>query len=151
MYTEVTRIRKPDPHVHEGDPNSVHTEVAKTAVWGSDICADLSGFWRARRALLCASPDHPSRVDSSIDLPSKKNQKSEFKKTSGIPSPPPPPPPQELLDTKLKGGKRLQMCFAPGSRYQSKLASVKLLCYMTYGSTRSTQPARIEAGVQELR
>ena len=64
--------------------------------------------------------DHPFRVDSSIDLPPKKNQKSEFKKTSGIPSPPPPPP-QELLDTKLKGGKRLQMCFAPGSRYQSNL------------------------------
>ena len=43
MYTEVTRIRKPDPHVHEGDPNPVHTEVAKMAVFGSDICADLSG------------------------------------------------------------------------------------------------------------
>ena len=45
MYTEVTRIRKPDPHVHEGDPNPVHTEVAKMAVFGSDICADLSGSW----------------------------------------------------------------------------------------------------------
>ena len=44
MYTEVTRIRKPNPHaVHEGDPNPVHTEVAKMAVFGSDICADLSG------------------------------------------------------------------------------------------------------------
>ena len=46
MYTEVTRIRKPDPHVHEGDPNPVHTEVAKMAVFGSDICADLSGSSR---------------------------------------------------------------------------------------------------------
>ena len=47
MYTEVTRIRKPDPHVHEGDPNPVHTEVVKIAVFGSDICADLSGSWSA--------------------------------------------------------------------------------------------------------
>ena len=46
MYTEVTRIRKPDPHVHEGDPNPVHTEVAKMAVFGSDICADWSGSYR---------------------------------------------------------------------------------------------------------
>ena len=49
MYTEVTRIRKPDPHVHEGDPNPVHTEVAKMAVFGSDICADLSGSLFAAR------------------------------------------------------------------------------------------------------
>ena len=46
MHTEVARIRKPDPHVHEGDPNPVHTEVAKMAVFGSDICADLSGSCR---------------------------------------------------------------------------------------------------------
>ena len=43
MYTEVSRIHRPDPHVHKGDPNPVHTEVAKMAVFGSDICADLSG------------------------------------------------------------------------------------------------------------
>ena len=56
MYTEVTRIRKPDPHVHEGDPNPVHTEVAKMAVFRSDICADLSGSWTfvlAESALVC--------------------------------------------------------------------------------------------------
>ena len=53
--------------------------------------------------------------------------------------------------TELKDGKRLQMCFAPGSRYQVRLAPVCLQCYMTYDSTRSAQPARVEAGPQELR
>ena len=62
MYTEVTRIRKPDPHVHEGDPNPVHTEVAKMAVFGSDICADLSGSSRASIAFL-------ARADLRLTLP----------------------------------------------------------------------------------
>ena len=73
MYTEVTRIRKPDPHVHEGDPNSVHTEVAKMAVLGSDICADLSGSWSGpptdQFLTAWSSPQQVSPlVDTSGDL-----------------------------------------------------------------------------------
>ena len=62
MYTEVTRIRKPDPHVHEGDPNPVHTEVAKMAVFGSDICADLSGSCRRRRCTRTREVQRSRRV-----------------------------------------------------------------------------------------